>query len=81
MKQKIIKLLEQNSRDGWNEMTEVIACYEFEDLAEKLVKLFAIPSVIVPKGTLICEFCASNNVMEKYWTHECKDCGQSIKAN
>ena len=46
MKKDIIKILEQNAKEGWNGDTEAVGYTDFNSVAEQLVKLFAIPVVI-----------------------------------
>ena len=46
MKQDVIKILEQNAKEGWNGDTEAVGYTDFNSVAEQLVKLFAIPVVI-----------------------------------
>lgn len=45
MKKEIIKILEQNAKEGWNGDVEAVGYVDFESVAEQLVKLFAIPDV------------------------------------
>ena len=64
MKDKIVRiLLRRYQKIGYKGgIAKVVFDDEFEDIAEEIVKLFSIPDVVEPKGTL-CE-CFDDN-----WTY------------
>jgi len=75
-KQKeVLRVLLKNytkiSRNGG--IAKVIFDDKFEDIAEEIVKLFAIPDVIVPKGTL-CLDCEKRPAVAGYDLHFCEEC-------
>jgi hypothetical protein len=76
---EVLKVLLKNyTKIGYKEgIAKVIFDDKFEGIAEDIVKLFPIPVVVVPKGTLYCE----KKEWHDWWKNtetekECSNCGK-----
>lgn len=69
MKDKIIKILEANAKEGWNGDVEAVGYYDFDIVADELLKLFNNDIVMTfPKlnDNEILEYCCLGNPNEWY---------------
>tara|TARA_R110000796_G_scaffold24729_1_gene70216 strand:- start:17 stop:274 length:258 start_codon:yes stop_codon:yes gene_type:complete len=76
-KQKILEILNKESvSENSSNNNRVIIEQDFEIIADEIVKLFAIPVVVVPKGTLCCPECKSTDLKVAIHTdyNECNKC-------
>lgn len=78
MKNKILEILNKYSHYDSNPSYSQISGSKFQLISDEIVKLFAIPDVMVP----VCPEC-ENPYMHLYENGggHCEDCGYSFKAN
>jgi len=72
MKEKVLQLLEWHSKiENGNEC--LIRCKQYDEIAEDIVKLFAIPDVSVS----VCGWCGNKLCDSQKFNNTCFKCGKS----